>query len=582
MNKNDPPSVKSQDWKAILFFGVSTFITCAGLVANYTWHIGSDWGHFSEHLPFLWLSLKQLIIDHNLYGWAYYWNVILSPKSQTHFLIHASVALIPAAFSAVMIGRYFYTPFGRDHLMHISGPQLLVNKSAYKHAKQQLKKELTNKSDLGLNIHKNIAITRTREAGNIFVCGSQGSGKTNFITPLIQQTIQRGERVFIYDEKREFTALFYDPTFCLLIAPWDKRGLEWNISADAMNPEHAHLIAEKLIPDSDDPLWSNGARMILTGMIEILNSSSRPWGWVELAEKLSLDEATLKKELAQSYPRAARFINENNKTTQSFLAQLMGSLGWINTLARAWPKAYKNGISIFRWANNNCSKQSVVIVQADKRYKDIGAPIASTIISLLTSTVIAKSNSTSREMWLFLDEIGNLPKNDSLIEWMSLGRSKGCRIVAGTQSISQIQQLYTDRGADTLLNLFNNFVSMRVGAAGITASHTASIFGTQVVERPSYDRDSHSNWSREDLPVVSASDLVQLPQAGKNGAEGYILIPGWNAVYKLCWPISDLPTKAPEHCPALWLTKEKVPSSDFQTPSKQSNSLLIRRQHADN
>nr|WP_024592949.1 type IV secretion system DNA-binding domain-containing protein [Pseudoalteromonas sp. TB13] len=131
----------------------------------------------------------------------------------------------------------------------------------------------------GLKLHPKLQISKARESGNILVVGNQGTGKTVFIAPLIGQVIDREERAFIYDEKREFTALFYKEKSTVLLAPWDTRGTAWDIQSDANNASQAQLIAEQLIPESHDPLWSNGARMLFTGMIEILNHTQTRWGW---------------------------------------------------------------------------------------------------------------------------------------------------------------------------------------------------------------------------------------------------------------------------------------------------------------
>ena len=442
---------------------------------------------------------------------------------------------------------------------------------------------------IGVKLHPEVAISRTRESGNIFVSGSQGTGKTVFITPLIDQVIKRGERAFIYDQKREFTALFYNSKNSILIAPWDQRSVAWDISTDASNAAQAQLIAENLISDSADPIWSSGSRMIFTGMVEILNQSGRPWGWAELAETLSMNETELSEKLARHYPRASRFIAENSKTTQSFFAQLLGNLGWVYTLADAWPGSHKDGFSISHWVCHEGTDKLIIIVQANTRYKDIGAPLANALIALMTSNILAQTNSSSRELWLFLDELANLPKNNALLEWMSLGRSKGCRIVAGTQSISQVQQIYGDHGADSLLNMFTIFASMRLGTAGETANHVAKAFGEREVERPTSSAGPSGspvqNWHREILPLVTVSDLVQLPQASKHGTEGYLLIPGWEAVYRLRWPIPQLSPQADEHVAADWLTvaPQKVEDNpDAATEPSRLEQLRQRRSNAIN
>ena len=583
MSHQLPPSVRRQDWQGIWLMVSLTYILTLPLLIYFSWEWISNWGAFNEHWPYLWKSLRDIVFYHDSNTWQNYWQQIISFDKTIDFYLHVFLPVIASSILAYFVGRAFYVPGGRDRLRHLSGPYLYWYKAAIQHAKRQLKKEKKQHPKLGLYLHPQITIPRIRESGNLFVAGAQGTGKSVFIIPLVAQIIERGERAFIYDEKREYTGLFYQNDSTILLAPWDKRGEPWQISKDARNAAQAQLIAEHLITDSNDPIWSNGARIIFAGMIEILNHSGKPWGWEELAKVLSMDEVELNQKLTQYYPRAARFIAENSKTTQSFFSQLIASLGWIYTLAEAWPNAHKVGFSIHDWLNMDKKSHSIIIVQADKRFKDIGAPLASTLISLITSQVLGQPNSQSRELWLFLDELANLPKNDSLMEWMSLGRSKGCRIVAGTQSIAQIQQIYTERGADALLNMFTLFASMRLGAGGETATYTAKAFGERHVERPTSSAGPQgnpvTNWHHETQALVTPSDLVQLPQASHRGVEGYLLIPGWQAVYRLRWPISEITTKAIEHCPAAWLNH---PSKKPKTVTNRLQKIKNRKQHAIN
>lgn len=580
---NLAPSVKRQEWGLIFSLVVTIFLITYPMLIYFTWGIYSKWGSFDQHLPSLIFALEEIIFKQSLNGWDLYWNQLISYGWMIHFLLHLTIPAVISLIFSAFIGHLCYYPGGRDHLLHVSGPKLYWHKAAIKHAKNKLILECGEHKKLGLKLHPDVAITRVRESGNIFVCGSQGSGKTVFITPLIHQVISRGERAFIYDEKREFTGLFYNKNTSLLVAPWDSRGDAWNISADATNAAEAELIADRLIMDSEPPIWSTGAKIIFAGLIEILNHTRNEWGWSELADILDLDEREMNSLLELYYPRAARFIKENDKTTQSFFIQLTGSLAWVYTLAIAWPKAYENGFSVSEWIKSSKTKKKVIFVQADKRYKNIGAPVANALIALMTSNILSQSNSANREVWLFLDELANLPRNDSLREWMSLGRSKGCRIVAGTQSISQIQEIYSEKGADSLLNMFGMFVSMRLGAAGDTAAFTAQAFGERIVERPSSsvgaNRETAINWHKEAQPLITASDLIHLPQAGRLGVEGFMMIPGWESVYRLRWPIPKLPVQAKEHCPADWVQGlgKKTSKIDKRIGEDRSPNRIERR-----
>lgn len=590
-----PISYRRQDWASILFVGITVWLaTFVGLLI-WSWSWLTPWPALSLHIDYWLDALSGLVFAQSLRPWFRYWQALAERNWQLDFTLHLVLPALLAGISAFFCARRFYVTGGKDGYRHISGARLHQGRTALVHAKHMAKREANQgvrqgNRTRGLKLHPQLQISKARESGNILVVGSQGTGKTVFIAPLIGQVTERGERAFIYDEKREFTALFYRPKTTVLLAPWDNRGAAWDIQRDAYNATLAQLIAERLIPESYEPLWSNGARMLFCGMIEILNHTQTRWGWSELADMLSCDEATLQSQLSQYYPRASRFIVEGSKTTQSFFAQLVGSLGWIYTLSDAWPKAYEQGFCVRDWVSNSDTDKPVIIVQSDKRYKDIGAPLASTLIALMTSHILAQTNSSKRELWLFIDELGNLPKNPALAEWMSLGRSKGCRICGGTQSISQLKHIYGEQEADTLLNMFTLFASMRLGAAGETASYTAKAFGERVVERPTSSAGQGDgttrNWHRETLPVVSASNLVQLPQPNKKGVMGYLLIPGYKAVYRLSWPYSNLSPISDEHCPADWLTAKRAPicKDDDQGTSEDKPSRreqLKRRRQAE-
>tara|TARA_R110001592_G_scaffold316495_1_gene592987 strand:- start:4450 stop:4764 length:315 start_codon:yes stop_codon:yes gene_type:complete len=90
---------------------------------------------------------------------------------------------------------------------------LFINKQAFKHARSLLKVELSKNKRvvIGLLIHLKIAISSQRESGNFFIVGQQGSGKTQIILHLLNQITTRDCRLFVYDEKKEFTELFSVP-----------------------------------------------------------------------------------------------------------------------------------------------------------------------------------------------------------------------------------------------------------------------------------------------------------------------------------------------------------------------------------
>ncbi|MCM8857911.1 MAG: type IV secretion system DNA-binding domain-containing protein [Candidatus Thiodiazotropha sp.] len=409
-----------------------------------------------------------------------------------------------------------------------------------------------------IHIHPRIPLSKSREQGNFCILGTTGAGKSTVIKPLVNQVIQRKSRIFIFDEKKEYTAQFFDPDTTTLIAAWDKRGTPWNIYQDANDRQAITLIAECLlkVAEGKDEIWIKGARLLLRGMMMWLLHREKPWGWSELAKLLTLEQSKMQKILYRCFPLAAQFIQEESKTTQGFYVQLISELDWIEELAEAWPNSYEAGFSIREWATKSTSK-NVLLIQSDSRFSHIGSPLCSALISLLTRFYLAQPENSASETWLFIDEAASLPPTPALMKWLELARARGGRAVIGTQSLSQLRSLYGAEPANTLLNLTTNVIAMRMGAAGQEAEFTAGIFQKRIVERPN-QRNENASWSQSEEWVVSPSDLVQIPPPDAKGLWGYLMIPGWGAVYKLQWPLFRQSPITDESIPATWTRKSKT------------------------
>lgn len=405
----------------------------------------------------------------------------------------------------------------------------------------------------GVYVHPDIFLSNQRAQGHFCVFGTTGSGKSTFIKSLVFQAMQLNKRIFVFDEKKEYTKILYQEERSVLIAAWDKRGTPWNIARDASNRSSISLIASCMLPDrgEKDAIWVKGARLIFRGMMTWLQAREKQWGWSELSRMLSLDQATMHKGLLRHFPSAAQLISEKGRTTQGFYIQLISELDWIEDLAEAWPQAYRSSFSIRDWLSQE-SEHRTLIVQSDSRFSNIGSPLCSALLSLLSSYFLALPERDCEETWLFIDEAASLPFSPCLIKWLELARSRGGRAVIGTQSLSQLRDIYGIESSNTLLNLTSNVISMRMGAAGEEAEFASSIFQKRTVERPSSSAEN-ATWSRIEENVVSPADLVNLPPKDSKGIWGFLMIPGWDAVYKLQWPFFDFPDECEDHIPAHWL-----------------------------
>jgi len=542
-----------------LFIGGATFASINALLLPSTWQFGSNWEPFPEHLHDLIDAISGQFIN-NPAPWNEYKFFLTESQQWTDFILHIGLPLTAATVGAIVTQwLVLREPTGLQQ-KQIEGSMHLDGLSAKRHAKKQLKKNLSKGLKKSLYLHKNIQIPIDREIDNLFISGIQGSGKSVIIKPYIKQIIAREDRILIYDQKQEYTELFFDQNKSILLNPTDSRSTPWDIASDVTTDELAELIAISWIQESREAFWSQGARLILIGIFVILNHLRRKshWGWADLTKYLTLQSSELKKLLEVHYPRAAIYIEENSKTTQGFMTTLTSSLSWVFSVAKAWPDS-KDGFSIKRWVHED-NQKTTVIIPNDSLYRAISGPLCNALISLMTSHVLALPDDNSRRLWLALDELGNLPRSESLTSWLSLGRSKGARTIAGTQAISILYdpELYGEHKATTILSMFGTRICLRtVDEAAIRASN---FFGKQYVERPSSSVDELSrqgtNYQIFEVPLISPNQISQLPTPNNNGVTGFLSVSGHNAVYELTWKYPKIPCIAPPHVPAEW-TKEK-------------------------
>lgn len=573
MKTHIPPSIGYQQWG--LMAGLFFILVVVGQVIqiNLLWPT-NDWGRFTDHATYFGKGIWLLLTQHSWTNIDNYFNTFAIRDVRNKMLLAAvgsfSISLL---FSFVLTRTILWEPGGRKKIIKVNGPTLYKNASL----KTGLKlRRLKNSQRSGIAVHPDVILSKKEAEGNLFVFGQQGSGKSVVIKTVLEQIMSNGDVAVIYDEKREYTELFYDPIDTILIAPWDKRSAVWDISKDLRFEEDFELIANILVSDrAEDTTWSNGARAILAGILAV-SSANGPsnWGWQQVVENLSLDTLSLRSALDRHYDRASRFVENESKTTHGFISTLMTDVAWLYSLGKAWADTGKSLFSIRDWLDGKEPKIKKIIVQAHPELKYVGAPLCNAMIGLMTKIATAKPDHGAAHIWLVLDELGNLPKNDSLKEWMSIGRSKGCRTLAGTQSISQLHKTYGEHDTDTLLNLFSTIIALRCGATGGVAEYAAKAFGEAIYERPTYSENQGqtASWQKETWRLVTPSDLVNLPQSTPQGVTGYITSSGWNAVYMLQWPYPKLNVIAKSHVAADWLLQRS--SKPTSTPPTTRNGRL--------
>lgn len=466
-----------------------------------------------------------------------------------HGLIWLSLGL--GAFSGVGVaGLLLRSPAA---VIHDEGRSIVTSR---RQAARDLRPEI-ELSGQGLEIAPGVPISLGRETRHLLILGSTGGGKTQLITPLIQQALARGDKLLVYDNKGDFTQMFPE---ALLLAPWDARSPAWDVGRDCRTRGDARALAGRLIPDSADPVWAEGARSILTGLLVSLQAAHGiEWGWSDLARAVSLPLPEIRQQLSQYHPEAQGAVEEGSKTSQSLLITLTAQMAPVFDLAAAWGKT-KSRFSLSDWLADPNPPHRAVILQGNGQLPELQRAYIQGMLALLAGRVNSPAlpDSRSRRIWLFLDEMPQLGRIPEIWPLAEIGRSKGLRLVLGMQDIAQLRAIYGHDPVAALTSMVGTTLITRLGGTE-TARWVSDLIGQRTVWRLSTGHSDSPGGAGTSMQYVKETEQLIRPEAlshdlgeRRRGIEALLHTNG-TAVYRLIWPYMKLPTQRPAHVPAAWL-----------------------------
>ena len=398
---------------------------------------------------------------------------------------------------------------------------------------------------------------RALEAEHTLILGGTGAGKTTIVEALMDGAIRAGDRMLALDVKGEITARL--PTDdCVLLSLDDGRSAVWRLGDDLRTPEDDAELSMLLIPETADPSWSAGARLVHTGLTGYLRSEAnrlgKTWSWTDLHALLQRPVDQLHSLLVNHAPAAAGFIDvtrdETRKTALSFYLVLLANAGQAIASCARMGRGNEAALSIREWINNGQSQ--TLIIQQSQRQPDLSATLVRIILKLIADSVVTRITPTP--VWLFLDEMPQIGETGDIPRLAAIGRSKGVRLVATAQSPAQIRDIY---GPDAAQHLLDNLTTKVIGrvAPGATATEIAERWiGKRTIYWYENAGTDATGWTKrerrtEEVLVVEPSllsDELGLAIDGLGRPVVRALVLGHGDVARLEWPVGRWSARRPE------------------------------------
>ncbi len=385
-------------------------------------------------------------------------------------------------------------------------------------------------SDLKLDM---VPLLKDKETAHMLITGTTGSGKTNAFHTLLPQIRKRGDRAIVVDLTGDLVSKYYREGYDLLLNPLDARSLHWDLWKDCTSLSHYDALSESIIPGkgtSHDPFWDEASRTLFRIAVQKLEEQNLKDPHT-LYELLTSSDMKTFQTFFEGTEASSYTSKEGEKTTLSVRANLATHLSAFKYLHQS-----KDGFSLRHWIKNPTHRDQWLFLSALPDQRKTLKPLISAWLDLSINALMSVTPDSKSRLWFVMDELPALQRLPSLKTGLAELRKYGGCILAGLQSIPQLEEIYGRAASQNMLNLFNTFLFFRNNDP-TTAQWISKVLGEreqqEIQENLSYG--AHAMRDGVSLnPTSKTTPLILFTEIGSlQDLEAYLKLPG-------SWPITKL------------------------------------------
>lgn len=425
------------------------------------------------------------------------------------FMTHLLAALVVAGivsrqvFQQVRLAAHSHTV-----AQHARGPRPLRGANGRTYLIETWQAAI-RQTGLGVFLAPGIAMPTVVEKAGILLVGRPGSGKSVILEGLLHQALMRGDRVVALDVKGGLSRRLagHGPK---VLALSGSDCTVWGIGQDLVDDADADEFAAALIPESRDPVWSEGSRLILSALVQYLHERhGANWGWRELTAILAQPVEALEATIRAHAPEIANLISRRAEPAQFVVSLMFNLASHVGAPAKRFARLERQGarpLSLRAWSRPGADRQPIIL-RYDLQRRERSASFVRLALRILSGTLLGDEipDGEDTRTWIFADEVTRVGRSEAVLDLAALGRSRGVRLVATVQSPAQLRHVYEEAGSEAFRENFGLAIICGLPPGDNAKRVAEDWIGNRTVFVPAEGSAEARDWT---LPCLSPAEIA--------------------------------------------------------------------------
>ncbi|MDR2443340.1 MAG: type IV secretion system DNA-binding domain-containing protein [Deltaproteobacteria bacterium] len=375
--------------------------------------------------------------------------------------------------------------------------------------------------------NKPFGITEEMLSKHLLLVGGTGSGKTNLFYHIVKQLkrkLTKDDVMLIFDSKGDFHKKFFAVGDIVIgnSVQYRESLHKWSIYEEiiadggdsvavAQNTQEIckSLFAERIEKNSNNPFFPNAARDLLASIITALVRDGRgsPFNNKDLKNYIDSTPVDILRSLLSGHKDLAAVASYIGGKSGSQAQGVLSEMYSVTRDVLTGVFADVGDFSIRKFIRNKGGLTA--FLEYDLAIGDILSPIYTLLFDLALKEALGRT-ATMGNVYLIVDELKLLPNLRHLEDGINFGRSLGLKILAGLQSIDQLNANYDrEAKARNAVTGFSSIFAFRSNDSN-TREYVSKLFGRNLILETFAEAGGSRHYEKREGYMVEDWDLADL------------------------------------------------------------------------